>query len=345
MKGTVNVRGYIWDTGTLAWVKEVASGPPVAGGLTNAELRAAAVPTIGSFDDGATPAGLKLLAIGGRANFNNTEPLLDLELGSLRLDPRHQLHVTGPAMDASGGVADDEAWWGQGDRFFPAGGVRRPADGFWSDGNEIGPGEYGVSEVSSAHALHVSVRTADDLLGNDSALLQPLTNAELRATPAPVAEAGRTDVTAFVEGVGKVSLPMSALYSEDPDAVPSEDTVGALRMTAERALLVSSGTGLLKVANGVTSASGLTTVVPFVSGKTLRIHYLSYNPSAPVTVSWNLGGVGTILANTLTIGGAIIAKDFGDFHYVECAFESNLQLELSAAVSTNWTAFYTEVTN
>jgi hypothetical protein len=80
-------------------------------------------------------------------------------------------------------------------------------------------------------------------------------------------------------------------------------------------------------------------------GKRLRIYYVSYNPSAAVTVAFRFGAAGALfLRNVIATGGSIVAKDFGDFRYLQGAINESLYLNLSAAVSTAWNVFYVEVT-
>lgn len=96
--------------------------------------------------------------------------------------------------------------------------------------------------------------------------------------------------------------------------------------------------------SGTASSSGATAIHTPASGKRTRIHYASYNPAASCDVYFRFGGGGTaFLHNSLTQAGAVIAKDFGDFRYVEGAVDEVLYIVLGSAVANIWNIFYTEV--
>lgn len=100
----------------------------------------------------------------------------------------------------------------------------------------------------------------------------------------------------------------------------------------------------LITASGTVSSSGNNTVVTPSSGKKIRVYYLSYNPSAPVTAAYRFGAAGNLfLQNNIVQGGSIVSKDFGDFRYVQGATDEVLILNLSAGVSTIWNCNYIEV--
>jgi hypothetical protein len=103
------------------------------------------------------------------------------------------------------------------------------------------------------------------------------------------------------------------------------------------------GASALLSKSGLVSSAGDNTIVTPTNGKRLRLHYLSYNPDGAVEVGFQMGGSGVlILRNKLTVGGSIIAKDFGDYRYLQGAINDPLTLTLSAAVSTIWNVFYVE---
>ena len=98
---------------------------------------------------------------------------------------------------------------------------------------------------------------------------------------------------------------------------------------------------LLSKQSGSVSASGNNTLITPAAGKKLRTYYLAYNPSAAVEAAFRFGAAGGLfLRNDLTTAGSIVAKDFGDFRYVEGAVDEALILNLSLGVSTIWNAFY-----
>jgi hypothetical protein len=100
----------------------------------------------------------------------------------------------------------------------------------------------------------------------------------------------------------------------------------------------------LLVASGSANQSGNNSVITPSAGKRIRLAYVSYNPSGAVEAAFRFGSSGTLfLRNNLVTGGSVIAKDFGDFRYVEGGVDQPLMLNLSAAVTTLWNALYTEV--
>ena len=93
---------------------------------------------------------------------------------------------------------------------------------------------------------------------------------------------------------------------------------------------------------GQTTTSGNTTLITPTAGTALHVHYCSYNPSAAAEVGFRFGSNGTIfLRNNLT-SGSVISKDFGDTRFIAGAKDEALFLNQNAAVTTNWTVFYTE---
>lgn len=101
---------------------------------------------------------------------------------------------------------------------------------------------------------------------------------------------------------------------------------------------------VLTPASGSVSSSGNNTCVTPTSGKKLQVSYYAYNPSAAVECGFRFGASGVLqLRNSLTTGGAIVMKDFGDRRCVEGAVNEALVLNLSSAVPTIWNALYVEV--
>jgi hypothetical protein len=96
---------------------------------------------------------------------------------------------------------------------------------------------------------------------------------------------------------------------------------------------------------GLTVASGDTLcVAPSAPNRYILVHYLSYNPqSAPVTCAFRFGAGPLFLVNTILQGGAVVAKDFGDFRFIKGAAGEALYFNQDQAVSTAWNAFYREV--
>lgn len=96
--------------------------------------------------------------------------------------------------------------------------------------------------------------------------------------------------------------------------------------------------------SGTAAGSGNNTLLTPAAGKAVRLNYMCYNPSAGVTAAFRFGAAGSLfLLTTLTVGGSVIAKDFGAFRYLQGGVNEALILNLSSGVSTNWNIFYTEV--
>lgn len=96
--------------------------------------------------------------------------------------------------------------------------------------------------------------------------------------------------------------------------------------------------------SGLVSNSGNNLILTPNIGKKLRIAYLSYNPSAAVEAAFRFGATGNLFLRTnILVAGTVIAKDFGDFRYIEGDADEVLNLNLSSAVNTIWNAFYSEV--
>ena len=103
------------------------------------------------------------------------------------------------------------------------------------------------------------------------------------------------------------------------------------------------GTGALTPASGQVSSSGNNTLITPTSGKKLRVFYASYNPLLAVEAAFRFGAAGTLwLRNNIT-ANSVVAKDFGDLRYLEGAVDQVLILNLSLAITTNWTVLYVEV--
>lgn len=96
--------------------------------------------------------------------------------------------------------------------------------------------------------------------------------------------------------------------------------------------------------SGLVNDSGNNLILTPSSGKKLKIAYLSYNPNASVECYFRLGEAGVAFLRTnVLVAGTVIAKDFGDFRYIEGDADESLYLNLSSAIDTIWNAFYSEV--
>ena len=104
-----------------------------------------------------------------------------------------------------------------------------------------------------------------------------------------------------------------------------------------------SASGALTPASGQVSGLGNNTLITPASGKKLRVFYASYNPLLAVEAAFRFGAAGTLFLRNNVLANSVIAKDLGDFKYLEGAVGDALLLNLSLAVSTNWTVFYQEI--
>lgn len=93
-----------------------------------------------------------------------------------------------------------------------------------------------------------------------------------------------------------------------------------------------------------TAASGNTAVVTPASGKAVRVHYVSYNPSSDQNeIAFRFGAAGAkFLLNTVP-AGSIIAKDFGDAKYVTGAIDEVFYFYQGFGASSNYNVFYSIV--
>lgn len=111
-------------------------------------------------------------------------------------------------------------------------------------------------------------------------------------------------------------------------------------MGQRRAVL---GAEALTPAAGVVNAAGNNTLLTPAAGLSLRIYYASYNPLVAVEAAFRFGAAGGLWLRNNLIANAVVAKDFGDWRYLQGAVNEALILNLSLAVAVNWTVFYQEV--
>ena len=101
--------------------------------------------------------------------------------------------------------------------------------------------------------------------------------------------------------------------------------------------------GALIPSSGQVNGAGNNTLITPSSGKKLRVFYASYNPLLAVEAAFRFGAAGTLFLRNNILANSVIAKDLGDFKYLEGAVGDALLLNLSLAVNTNWTVFYQEI--
>ena len=158
-----------------------------------------------------------------------------------------------------------------------------------------------------------------------------------------VAVAGTVPVSA-----ASLPLPTGAATSAELQAdigVPTDTAAtgdGSLIAVAKQ-LRVLMNTGALTVASGQVSGLGNNTLITPTSGTALRIYYASYNPLLAVEAAFRFGAAGTLWLRNNVNANSVIAKDYGDFRYIQGAVDALLILNLSIAVSVNWNVFYKEV--
>ena len=75
----------------------------------------------------------------------------------------------------------------------------------------------------------------------------------------------------------------------------------------------------------------------------LRLYYASYNVLGDVTAAFRFGEAGVLWLKNTVLGNSVIAKDFGDFRYLEGEIGESLYLNLDASVTVNWNVFYLNV--
>ena len=102
------------------------------------------------------------------------------------------------------------------------------------------------------------------------------------------------------------------------------------------------GPGKLRVGAGQVSVAGNTALITPALGKSLRVYYCSYNPKGAVEAAFRFGPTGLLFLQNNIPANSVIAKDFGDFRYLEGAVNEPCMLNLSQGVVTKWTVFYLE---
>lgn len=177
--------------------------------------------------------------------------------------------------------------------------------------------------------------------GAFSADFYPLTAMQIGVTPPNFATStilsGKTYWTINTAGVDSMRCKVTN-YSA------GSVTVLGFCATAVNPAFTTVYTQKVTPTSGSASSSGNNTLITPTSGKKLRIFYLAYNPSAANEVAFRFGAAGGLfLRNSLTVGGSVIAKDFGDLRYIEGAVDETLVLNLSSGSTTIWNAIYTEI--
>lgn len=174
----------------------------------------------------------------------------------------------------------------------------------------------------------------DEFEGSLPVTTDGLTNAELRAVPVPVS--------------GTVNIA-NAQYTTVPPL--SNETGLVVRNIASGIQNVAVDLRqAVTMVQGTATAAGETVVITPPASNLLLVSYLSYNPAAPVDVKFYFKAAGEVPPNTpssayffhnnVTVGGSIIAKDFGDFRHLAGDLDQPLVIVLSAAVDVIWNVVY-----
>lgn len=101
--------------------------------------------------------------------------------------------------------------------------------------------------------------------------------------------------------------------------------------------------GPLTPASGQATESGNTLCLTPTSGYALRVYYAAYNALGAATVAFRFGEAGILWLKNSVPANSIIAKDFGDFRYLEGEHDEALYLNLDTTANVNWNIFYLEV--
>ena len=104
-----------------------------------------------------------------------------------------------------------------------------------------------------------------------------------------------------------------------------------------------TGSGVLSYASRQVSSLGNNTLITPATGKKIRAYYLNYNPLSAVEAGFRFGATGTLILRCNVTANSVIAKDYGDFKYIEGAIDEALILNLSLAVNVIWNVFYLEI--
>lgn len=172
----------------------------------------------------------------------------------------------------------------------------------------------------------------------------PITDSQLRAADIKITLDGESvpvtgtfwPATQPVSGTfWQTTQPVSAASLPLPTGAATEASLGTLNTNTVKVALTP--------ASGSVSGTGNNTLITPASGKKLRIHYLSYNPTLAVEAAFRFGASGTLVLRNSVAAGAVVAKDFGDMRYWESAVDEPLVLNMVVGVSCIWNALYTEV--
>ena len=105
---------------------------------------------------------------------------------------------------------------------------------------------------------------------------------------------------------------------------------------------VSIATTVPTIGAGQASSSGNNTLITPTAGMKLRVYYLSYNPVTAAECAFRFGATGTLFLRNNIASKSVVAKEMGVSRYLEGAVNEPLILNLSDAVTTNWTVYYSE---
>jgi len=100
------------------------------------------------------------------------------------------------------------------------------------------------------------------------------------------------------------------------------------------------GAGRLTPLGGQSVSSGNNILLTPPSGKAIRVHYASYNIKTDCEVGFRFGPAGNIWLQNDTVAKSVIAKDFGDFRWIEGEPDEALYLNVSITAVVNWTIIY-----
>ena len=144
---------------------------------------------------------------------------------------------------------------------------------------------------------------------------------------------GNTNLATLAGAVAGTEMQVDVL------TMPSVSVTG----TFWQATQPVSGPGALSYGSGQVNSLGNNTLITPAAGKKIRVYYFNYNPLLAVEAGFRFGAAGTLLLRANVTANSVIAKDYGDFRYVEGAVNEALILNLSLAVNVIWNAFYLEI--
>lgn len=346
----INVVGqYVWDAGSLAWIKAVPSGGGGGGGLTDAELRATPVPVSGPLTD----TQLRAVAVPVSGTVTATGPLTDAQLRAVAVPVSGTFFqgtqpISAAALPLPTGAATEAT--------LATRLTESDFDTKTGSLTEVAPGTDTASSGLNGRLQRIAQRLTSLIALLPATLVSGRLDVNIGASPATVPVSGTffqatqpvsiaATITADVSDraardCGKIDVasldqytPVSGRLPVDGSGVTQPVSIATFPVDTYTAKTVS------------TSASGDTTIHDPAPGQRVRLHYIAINAdganSADVTVIIKFGAVEQYKLSLKA--GAIWARNIGaGRRYIQGAVDANLSVNLSTAQTVHISIEYEE---